>query len=382
MYHHLLDKIKQEKPEWKASLVKNTLLVVALLLEEKTVSLWKLKGSVGKLLGNTQTDSRSHYQRLKRWLKEGEKGKGLWVEMLRAAVSLLSKESVCLILDGSSWKWGGKEYHFLTLSLLYKGVSVPIFWMELSRLGISSQIVPATKLHVSDWHRRWLLRMACKLFSLKGKVLLADREYIGNEWFNILKEKGMDFVIRLRKGNYEQQIEQGGKKITKLESKARAKVGRVVWQNFTLQGHCYTYVLKAYRERSGKIALLRLISSLAADKALQYYMERYRIEPMFRHLKSNGFHLASLHVQKSYKVQLMMAAVVLAYCLSVVYGLKKYKHRIAVKKHASREMSVFRWGLDKWQNHLQTFVHFLDKLSVYYKLWNSQENTLLKLHVP
>lgn len=371
MYHHLLDKIRQEKPEWKTSLVKNTLLVVALLLEEKTVSLWKLKGSVGKLLGNTQTDSRSHYQRLKRWLKEGKQGKGLWVEMLRAAVSLLSKQSVCLILDGSSWKWGGKKYHFLTLSLLYKGVSVPIFWMEIARLGISSQ-----------WHRRWLLRMACKLFSLKGKVLLADREYIGNEWFTLLNEKGIDFVIRLRKSNYEGQIEQAGKKIAKLESKARAKLGRVVWQRFSLQGHSYRFVLKAYRERNGKIAFLRLISSLPADKALLYYMDRYRIEPMFRHLKSNGFNLESLHVQKDYKVQLMMAAVVLAYCLSVVYGLKKYKRCIAVKKHGSREMSVFRWGLDKWQNHLQTFAHFLDKLFPYYKLWDSRQNALLNLNVP
>jgi hypothetical protein len=167
-----------------------------------------------------------------------------------------------------------------------------------------------------------------------------------------------------------------------LENKARAKVGRVVWQSFSLQGHSYSFVLKAYRERSGKIAFLRLISSLPAEKALQYYMDRYRIEPMFRHLKSNGFNLESLHVQKDYKVQLMMAAVVLAYCLSVVYGLKKYKRRIAVKKHGSREMSVFRWGLDKWQNHLQTFVHFLDKLSRYYKLWDSHQNALLKLNVP
>jgi hypothetical protein len=39
-----------------------------LLLEEKTVILYKLKGSVGKLLGNTAIDSRSHYQRLHRWL--------------------------------------------------------------------------------------------------------------------------------------------------------------------------------------------------------------------------------------------------------------------------------------------------------------------------
>ena len=224
--------------------------------------------------------------------------------------------------------------------------------------------------------------MACKLFSLKGKVLLADREYIGNEWFTLLNEKGIDFVIRLRKSNYEGQIEQAGKKIAKLESKARAKPGRVVWQRFSLQGHSYRFVLKAYRERNGKIAFLRLISSLPADKALLYYMDRYRIEPMFRHLKSNGFNLESLHVQKDYKVQLMMAAVVLAYCLSVVYGLKKYKRCIAVKKHGSREMSVFRWGLDKWQNHLQTFAHFLDKLFPYYKLWDSRQNALLNLNVP
>ena len=71
MQTHLLDKIKTLDPEWKEGLVKNTLLVVALLLEEKTVNLWKLKGSVGKLLGNTETDSRSHYQRLKRWLNSG-----------------------------------------------------------------------------------------------------------------------------------------------------------------------------------------------------------------------------------------------------------------------------------------------------------------------
>jgi hypothetical protein len=63
MYHYLSNKIIKEKPEWKTSLVKNTLVVVALLLEEKTVSLWKIKGSVGKLLGNTGTESRSHYQK-------------------------------------------------------------------------------------------------------------------------------------------------------------------------------------------------------------------------------------------------------------------------------------------------------------------------------
>lgn len=65
MYHHLLNKIKIENPEWKKHIIKNTLLMVALILEEKTVNLWKLKSAVGKQLGTDRVNSRSHYQRIK-----------------------------------------------------------------------------------------------------------------------------------------------------------------------------------------------------------------------------------------------------------------------------------------------------------------------------
>jgi hypothetical protein len=371
MYPHLLDEVKKIHPEWQRSLTKNTLLVVALLLERQTVNLWKLKGSVGKLLGNTQTDCRSHYQRLKRWLRAGESDKGLWVNLLRASAGLLQQQAVCLILDGSSWKWGGKTYHFLTLSLLYQGVSVPVWWLDLGRLGISSQ-----------WHRKLLLRLALRVLDLRGKALLADREYIGQEWFETLRQAGLELVIRLRKGNYEGQIEQGGKPLAKLESKARSRVGRVVWQHFWLRGQTYRYVLTSYRERSGKVELLRLVTTLTPAKALKYYGYRYRIESMFRHLKSNGFDLESLHVQKGYKVQLLMAALVLAYTLSVVYGLRRYRRAVKPKKHGSPEMSVFRWGLDLWQNHLQSFAAFLAQLKTYFQLWIRPGKSLLKQNVP
>jgi hypothetical protein len=306
MYHHLLDKIKQERPEWKGALVKNTLLVVALLLEGQTVNLWKLKGRIGKLLGKQQAHSRSGYQRLKRWLRAGESTKGLWVHMLRAAVSLLTEQSTCLILDGSSWQWGGKTHHFLVLCLLYQRVSIPIYWIDMQRLGNSKQ-----------WHRRLLLKSALKLFDLKGKTLLGDREYIGTQWFATLKEAEIDFVIRLREGNYKQQIEQAGSKYSKLESKAKSCMGHILWQQFSLQGKDYRYVIVAYQDRNKKVNLLRLITTLTPAKAVKYYGFRYRIGTMFKNLKSNGFDLQSLHVQKAYKVQLMMAALVLAYSLAI-----------------------------------------------------------------
>lgn len=371
MYHHLLNEFKKVVAEWKGSLLKNTLLMVALLLEEKTVNLWKLKGSVGKLLGNTETDPRSHYQRLKRWLRAGESDKSIWVNMLKAAVSLLQAKSHCLIIDGSSWKWGGRTYHFLTLSLLYKGVSIPIWWQNLSRLGISSQK-----------QRKLLLRLALQVLKLRGKVLIGDREYVGTEWFATLQNACINFVLRLRKGNYQQEIEQKGKSVSKLEKKAKAQIGKLTWKRFSLQGHTYYYVVKAYRSRKGNIEYLRLISSVTPALAMKYYGYRYRIETMFKHLKSNGFDLESLHVKKDYKIQMMMAAVVLAYTLSVVYGLKKYRRRVAQKKHGSAEMSVFRYGLDKWQNHLQNFVLFLEHLTTYLRFWMKPEKTILNLNVP
>ena len=165
MYTHLLAQFKQPHPNWKESIVKNTLLMVALILSEKTVTLWKLKAGVGKQLGNKGVDSRSHYQRLKRWLWQEKATPGLWIEIAKASLSLLTGETDCFIIDGSSWKSGGYVYHFLTLSVLYQGVSVPIWWLELDRLGQSSQ-----------WHRQLLIRSALKILNLQGKVLLGDRE--------------------------------------------------------------------------------------------------------------------------------------------------------------------------------------------------------------
>lgn len=345
--------------------------MVALLLEEKTINLWKLKGSVGKLLGNTSTDSRSHYQRLKRWLWSAAEDKGPWTGMLQASASLLKKKSRYLILDGTSWKWAGKKYHFLTLSVLYQGVSIPVWWQDLAKLGISSQ-----------WQRKLLLRLALKVLKLQGKVLLADREYIGTEWFETLHKAGIGFVIRPRGGNYEQQIARSGKSVSKLEKQAKAQVGKLVWKKFVLEGYTYYYVLKAYRTSNGKMEFMRLISTLTPALAMESYGYRYRIESMFKHLKSNGFDMESLHVKKAYKVDMMMAVLVLAYTLSVVYGLKKYKRRIAIKKHGSPEMSVFRFGLDLWQNHLQSFALFLQHLMAYFRRWKEAEKPLSILNVP
>lgn len=368
MHAHLLAKATQYYPRAKKSTLKNTLLMVALLLDQKTVNLWRLKGSVGRLLGNVNTAPDSHYQRLKRWLLEAKKQDRLWVAILRASTELLTGKSRYLILDGTSWQAHGVTYHFLSLSLLYQGVSVPIYWLELDRLGQSSQ-----------WQRRLLLRGACRVFRLAGKILLGDREYIGLEWFRELRQAHLDLVIRLRCRDYRAEIAQGGQPVAVLEARAKARPGRVVSQCFSLQGLSYRFVILVVQTRTGKGEYLRLITSLAASQAVEAYKLRYGIETMFKHLKSNGFQLESLGVERPYKVQMMMAVVVLAYTLAVVEGLADFARKVKRKKHGRWAVSVFRWGLDKWQVHLLDLASFVSRIElvvtrckpVYYK-WSPQ----------
>lgn len=381
MYTHLLENITQQKPEWKAHLVKNTLLMVALVLTEKTVNLWKLKAGVGRQLGNHHTDTRSHYQRIKRWFWQMSEERHSWVELVKAAASLLVGKCSCLILDGTDrrsgpgtevhWQAGGVTYHFLTLSVLYKKVSVPIWWLDLDRLGVSNQ-----------WQRKLLLKTALKVFDLKGKTLLADREYVGVEWFECLRKAGLELVIRLRQSDYLKAVAATGLPVEELERKAKRRMGRINWQPFILAGKLHYYVLVAYWNRNGKIEFLRLISSLPPARAVGLYKQRYRIESMFKHLKSNGFQLQDLNLKTVRKVELLMAVLVLAFTLATVYGLQDFKRKVKLKKHGFPEMSLFRWGLDKWQNHLENLNRFLDKLTHYFHRWLKPNNNLILLHVP
>lgn len=47
-----------------------------------------------------------------------------------------------------------------------------------------------------------MFEKAFLLFDLEGMILLADRGYIGKDWFNFLKKKKIHFVIRLRINDY------------------------------------------------------------------------------------------------------------------------------------------------------------------------------------
>ena len=352
MKESLLFKVTKELPKRNKTCVKNILILVQGIILKETVCLNKLKGAVGAITGKTSTKPASHYKRLIRIFDDFSYG-NLWLELLGFAFNLLRLKSDFLLLDGTSWEKGNRQFHYLTLCVVYRGVAIPVYWEDLEKKGTSN---------IEE--RKRVISKALKYYNLKDKILLADREYIGEEWFCFLKENNIDFVIRLRKKNYKDAVNEAeGKSYGTMERKAlrSRKVGKTLGKAIFLQGKRFRFVVLKNPKPDAAEPLIYLLSSLEETPAqiAAHYPIRWQIETCFKHLKSNGFNLEEMNLDGEYRSRLMMAIVVFAYTLSVCEGLKEYS-KVPVKKYKSglqtKAYSVFRIGLDK----ISTFCYSMD----------------------
>ena len=183
---------------------------------------------------------------------------------------------------------------------------------------------------------------------------MADREYIGTDWFNFLMDNGLQFIIRLRKKNYQRYVNQmPGKSYQQLIDKVlRSKLAdKAVGKTIEIEGKPYTFVVAKYLDAKGKPHLLLLLASLSQHpKAIaDAYLKRWKIECCFRHLKSNGFDLEQLNLKGKPRARLLMAVMVFAYVISIHEGLKTYSTVRHIQRNngvAEKAASVFRHGYD------------------------------------
>ena len=93
-----------------------------------------------------------------------------------------------LTMDHTNWQWGKANINILTLGIAFKGTAIPIYWVLLDKKGNSDTV-----------ERIGLVQKFVKRF---GKdciaSLLADREFIGENWFQWLLKEKISFHIRIK----------------------------------------------------------------------------------------------------------------------------------------------------------------------------------------
>lgn len=182
----------------------------------------------------------------------------------------------------------------------------------------------------------------------------------------MLATAGIDFVVRLKKGIYRQYVDQAkGHSYSKLMRKAK-KGKRPLGKQINLEGMNLTFVVVANRQANAKEELLYLLSSLSQVFTIsEAYGKRWLTECLFKHMKSNGFHLEELGFKDENKIRLLLSILVFCYCLAIHEGLKydKVLRRNHYKNGSVyRQVSVFRNGLDHLAAISTDIVTFLDYL--------------------
>ena len=360
LYSSLLDKVKTQTLSISPTLIKNVLIVGCAIIVKETVNLNKLKNQMGILLDKQTTLPDSHYRRLTRFFDNHIAKRHLWKWLMIWVLDYVRRWdgrslSLFLTLDGTSWTFGQFKIQLLVLSLIYRGVSIPLCWVDLAKKG-----------HSSQQERKRLLQIANKLYPLRGFCLLADREYVGRDWFDFLDQLGLLFIIRLSRQDYKAEISQGGKSYGSLLK--RALKGKIVSQSVVI-GECRcTFVATCHQDgpdSEDPLVLLLTNTSWSKQKVVERYRIRWCTECLFKHLKSNGFDLESLGFQNRQKIRLLVAIIVVLYVICVGEGLKHFE-RIGRKRYKSGvvtlSVSVFRNGYSVVCMHLATVELFVEWL--------------------
>jgi hypothetical protein len=302
------------------------------LIKVKTVNLTQIA-----LAFNGQVKSASNYRRIQRFFEQFSFDKQAVTQWL---IGQLPRDPLVLCLDRTNWKLGKVDLNILALGVAYKGTAIGLLWVLLPKFGNSNQ---AERIELFEQLLTWLP-------AKRIKAVLADREFIGKDWFGFLMKHKIKFHIRLRE-NMLAELEQGDTQHLRLFF-ADLKVG----QPLTLHRHylvCGQFLAVTGMKLEGG-ELLIIVTNSNPKHSLSSYAQRWEIEMLFAALKTTGFDLEATHLNQAQRIDTLL--VLLMFALVWAHRIGECLHAtvkpIKRKKHHHLAQSFFRYGLDFFRSVL------------------------------
>lgn len=291
------------------------------LLKVRSVSLAELACGFG---GKAKVDS--HYKRLQRFFRSFEIGYDDLARLL-VRVGPAGGGPWRLAMDRTNWQFGKTDINFLVLGIACHGIALPVFWSVLDKPGNSDTA-----------ERAALMERFLKVFgAARIEALLADREFVGEDWFRWLQKHGIPFHQRLRRNTL---VPNGWNRMMRLDvlfgslkpGDCRRLPGRrPVWGSFV---H-----LTALRLDDGDFLFIASSSAPQAE-AIDAYADRWQVETLFGCLKSRGFNFEDTHLTDPERLSKLMGLLALAFAWTYKTGQLLHEQKpILLKKPSSAPSS-------------------------------------------
>lgn len=313
-----------ENLPWNAARIKFVTRFLLALFTVQTVNL----SSLATAFSGTAKDD-SNYKRLQRFFREFEMP---YEQLTKFIVVLLGIPApFTLALDRTNWKVGAASLNILMLSIVYRGIGVPIIWIMLDKEGASN-----TKERIE------LMEKFLKLYGPQHiECLLGDREFVGKLWFQFLKRNRIKFIMRLRQNTI--VINQRGKKVQIWKMFSNTRINCPVVFSKTRRILDMDLYLSGCKLKSGEFLILA--SADFFDNPAEEYKKRWGIETLFGSLKTRGFNLEDTRLQDPQRLSRLLALLTIAFTWAFVVGIWQAAIKgLKLKKHGYFSKSIFRMG--------------------------------------
>nr|WP_235910614.1 IS4 family transposase [Deinococcus kurensis] len=250
-------------------------------------------------------------------------------------LALLPPGKLLLSIDRTTWKRGKSPLNLLVLGVVLHGYTVPLVWTALDHDGNSGTV------------RRIQLvsRLLRALPAGRWKGLVADREFIGGEWFRFLRRKGIKRAIRIRKNAVVDEL--------RVDTWfGDLQVGEV--RCLAERANVYGEVMPVVATRSPAGDLVAIATDLSVWDTCVLYRARWSVACTFGSVKSRGFDLERTGITCPDRLERLFGLVVMAWVSCLRVGVwHQAQVPIMVKAHGRSAMSLVRYGAEQLCNALR-----------------------------
>jgi hypothetical protein len=251
---------------------------------------------------------------------------------------LPQKENLKLSIDRTNWKFGKTDINIFMLGVTYKGVAFPLMFTMLNKPGNSN-----------CQERIDLLNRFITLFGSQCiDCLMADREFVGDEWIQYLNANHIRYYIRIR-NNFKIFIPHKNEEIKAAWLFQSLKFGEFMhYKRIVRMGTQLCYISGCKQKGKSKDEeLLMIVSFNKPEQAQLNYQKRWQIETCFRAMKSSGFDMEKTHLHNIYRIEKLTLLVMIAFVWCYKTGIFIHENikKIKRKKHGRRAKSIFKCGL-------------------------------------